>query len=286
MGYELKPLSEGLGVEITGIALEQLIPDNLDFIYQIWLRHHVVLIRNSPITEEAQICLGKRFGRVEKARKASPLASHPEIMVISNIREGGQELGSLPDGELVWHYDRVHQPIPNKAGILHALQLPSSGGETRFANMCRVYESLPDDLKQVLSGLSALNTYQYGQTRAEDKRLSAETPSSVHPMVRVLPETGAKALFVCRLMTDRIVGVSDEESERILSGLFEYTENTPYIYEHSWQIGDVLIWDNRCVVHARKDFDPGETRLLKRVTVADNVAPIAPEPVKINQSER
>jgi taurine dioxygenase len=195
-------------------------------------------------------------------------------MVISNIRKDGVEQGSLPDGELFWHFDRVHQPIPNRAGILQAIQLPASGGETRFVNMCKVYESLPGPIKERLKGLTAINTYDYGQTRAEDKKLSDKTPSAVHPVIRKIPETGEAALYVSRLMTDRIMELPMEESDELLEYLFDRTEKSEHRYEHTWQVNDILIWDNRCVVHARNDFDGTEPRLLKRLTVSDDQPPI------------
>lgn len=273
MRHEIRPLSPALGVEIAGIDLERMNFEDAAALRLAWRDHHLVLLRGPDVSEEAYIHFGRQFGILEPARSRSPLASHPEVMVISNLRENGRELGALPDGELFWHYDRVHQRIPNRAGILHAIRLPSRGGETRFINMCRVYESLPGEIKTRLAGLKALNTYDYGRTRAEDKKLSAETPSAVHPVVRLLPDTGEKALYVSRLMTDRIVDVPEAESRELLELLFRHAESSAHVYEHTWQVNDILIWDNRCVMHARNDFPGDEPRLLKRLTVADDRPP-------------
>lgn len=271
--YELKPLSPSLGVKISGLDLERLTGEDAILLNRAWVEHHVVLIRGKSVSEEAYVRFGRQFGRLEPARSKSPLASHPEVMVISNLRENGRELGALPDGELFWHYDRVHQRIPNRAGILHAIRLPSRGGETRFINMCRVYDSLPHELKARIAGLRALNTYDYGRTRAQDKKLSAETPSAVQPVVRVLPDTGERALYVSRLMTDRIVDIPEAESRELLESLFLHAESSAHVYEHAWRVDDILIWDNRCVMHARNDFPGDEPRLLKRLTVADDRPP-------------
>jgi taurine dioxygenase len=274
MALEISSLSPALGAEAVGVDLESISPQDLDTLRQAWLQYHVLVVRGKELSEEALIRFGAHFGDIENARKRSPLASRPEIMVISNIRENGNALGALPDGELYWHFDRVHQAKPNKAGVLHAIELPSRGGETRFANMCQAYATLPEATKRRLVGLTALNTYQYGQTRAENKQLSDETPSAVHPVVRIIPETGQKALYVCRLMTDRILELSDADGAALLAELFDHCERPEFTYEHQWQRGDVLIWDNRCVAHARKDFDASERRLLKRVTVGDDQLPI------------
>jgi taurine dioxygenase len=274
MIHKIIPLTPVFGAEISGIDPNDHAGNNAGIIRQAWLKYRVVLIRGYRLSEEALINLGRRFGDVENARKKSPLASHPEIMIISNIREDGRELGSLPDGELYWHYDRIHQRIPNKAGILHAINLPDHGGETRFADMCAAYDALPEEIKRRIDGLTALNTYQYGQTRAEDKQLSEASPSAVHPVVRRIPETGRKALYVCRLMTDRIMELDESESRELLSLLFDHSERPEFVYEHTWRLDDVLIWDNRCVMHARNDFDESQQRLLKRVTVGDDQPPV------------
>jgi taurine dioxygenase len=270
----VKQLAPALGAEVSGIDLRRIDGDAAEALRRVWLEHQVIVVRGQTLNEDELVTFGACFGRIEKARKLSPLASRQEIMVISNIRRDGAALGALPDGELAWHFDRIHQKVPNKAGVLYAVEIPSRGGETRFASMCRAYETLADATKARLAGLTALNTYQYGQTQAEKKRLSEESPSAVHPVVRTIPETGRKALYVCRLMTDKIVELAEQESRALLAELFDHAEQPEFAYEHDWRPGDVLIWDNRCVIHARNDFDERERRLLKRVTVGDDIEPI------------
>lgn len=275
MSYQTVPLSPVLGAEVRGLDLARIDASEAEALHQIWLKYHVLVFRNCSLTEDDLIRFGEHFGPIEKARKMSSLATRPEIMVISNIREGEAALGSLPDGELYWHFDRIHQKVPNKAGVLYSIELPSAGGETRFSNMCEAYEALSDDTKRKLEGLTALNTYQYGQTTSNNKQLSEDSPSAIHPVVRTIPETGEKALYICRLMTDQIMELPEAESKSLLNELFGHCERPEFIYEHSWAVGDTLIWDNRCVLHARNDFSEKERRLLKRVTVGDTVAPAA-----------
>ncbi|EDM47914.1 TauD/TfdA dioxygenase family protein [Marinobacter algicola] len=275
MTYQTLPLSPALGAEVRGVDLTHIDDAHAQELNELWLKHHVLVIRDHSVTEDELVEFAQSFGSIENARKMSPLATRPEIMVISNIREGEAALGALPDGELFWHFDRIHQKVPNKAGVLHSIELPSKGGETRFSSMCQAYEALPEETKRKLEGLTALNTYQYGQTNAANKQLTKDSPSAVHPVVRTIPETGKKALYVCRLMTDRILELPEAESEALLAELFDHCERPEFIYEHSWRLGDTLIWDNRCVLHARNDFNENERRLLKRVTVGDTVAPIA-----------
>lgn len=174
MSYEIVPLAPALGAELRGIDLNNLGAGDAEALYQSWLEYHVLVVRDCVLSEDGLVRFGGHFGPIEMARKMSALASRPEIMVISNIREGGAPLGSLPDGELFWHFDRIHQVVPNKAGVLHSLELPSQRGETRFSNMCKAYDALPDATKHRLEGLTALHTYQYGQTKSDNKQLSQD----------------------------------------------------------------------------------------------------------------
>ena len=274
MSLQFIPLGEALGAEVIGLDPHAITPEQAGALYQGWLRHHVLVLRGHPMSEEALIAFAACFGPIEMARRRSPLAIRPEIMVISNIRENGEQVGALPDGELSFHFDRIHQKIPNKAGVLHALEVPDRGGETLFANMCLAWESLAEPTRKRLEGLSALNTYEYGQTHAQSKTLSELTPSSVHPVVRTLPESGKKALYVCRLMTDRIYGLSDADSRALLDEICDHVEDPRFRYEHAWKAGDTLLWDNRCTIHARNDFDGAQRRLMKRVTVGDHAPPV------------
>ena len=274
MSLRFEPLGPALGVEVIGLDVRRIGPHEARELYQAWLEHHVLVVHGDPVSEDELVEFGKCFGPIENARKRSPLATRPEIMVISNIRQDGQLVGSLPDGELSFHFDRIHQKVPNKAGVLMALEIPARGGDTLFANMCLAYEKLPKATRERLEGLTALNTYEYGRTHAADKKLSEETPSAMHPVVRRIPETGRRALYVCRLMTDRINELSPSDSRELLDELCDHVENPAFTYAHRWRPGDILIWDNRCTVHARTDFDASERRLLKRVTVGDTTGPL------------
>lgn len=274
MSIDYQLLGPGIGVEVLNFDPRTASAEDQRQLYDLWLKYHVLVIRGLPLSEQELIQFGKIFGTIEKARKKSPLAEHEEIMVISNIRADGQPQGALPDGELFWHFDRIHQTIPNKAGVLHALEVPTQGGETRFADMCQAWDTLPQSLKSAALGRMALNTYQYGQTKADDKVLSEDSPKAVHPVVRHLKETRRNALYICRLMTDAIEDMDATASQNLLDKLFDHSEQEAFVYEHAWQAGDTLIWDNRCVLHSRNDFPADQRRLLKRVTVGDHEAPV------------
>jgi taurine dioxygenase len=189
-------------------------------------------------------------------------------MLISNIREDGKPIGALPDGEMHFHTDQCHQERPAMASMLYAIEIPSKGGNTLFANAYSAYETLPAELQRRIEGRKAVNAYDYDSAatmRGGD--VSADAPSYAHPVVRTHPATGRKALYVNRLMTRKIEGLPPQESEELLNLLFDHQERPDFIYEHVWRPGDILMWDNRCTLHARTDFSAAERRLLRRVTI-------------------
>jgi taurine dioxygenase len=154
------------------------------------------------------------------------------------------------------------------ASMLYALEVPSTGGNTLFANGYKAYETLPDEIKRRIDGRNALNAYDYDTAAMKrGTRIAEGVPSHVHPVVRTHPATRRKALYVNRLMTVRIEGLPARESDELLDLLFDHQERREFIYEHVWRPGDLLMWDNRCALHARTDFSPSERRLMRRVTI-------------------
>src|SRR5262249_19293765 len=157
-------------------------------------------------------------------------------MLISNIRADGKPIGALPDGEMHFHTDQCHQERPAKASMLYALEVPSTGGNTLFANAYKAYETLPEAVKRRIDGRKALNAYDYD--RAATKRgtqLGDGVPCYAHPVVRTHPATGRKALYVNRLMTVRIEGMPQAESDELLDFLFDHQEQRRFVYEHVWR---------------------------------------------------
>ena len=154
------------------------------------------------------------------------------------------------------------------ASMLYAIEVPSVGGNTLFANGYKAYETLSPEIKRRIEGRKALNAYDY-HTAAMKRgtQLAQGVPFYIHPVVRTHPATGRRALYVNRLMTVRIEDMPEEESDELLQLLFDHQERREFIYEHVWRPGDLLMWDNRCTLHARTDFSPGERRLLRRVTI-------------------
>jgi taurine dioxygenase len=267
--FAVRPLSPAIGAEIINVDLRNEIDDTLaQQLLDTWHQNLVILLRGQELSEDDQVRFAERFGPPAKIHTKQFVRSHPAVMLISNIREDGKPIGALPDGEMQFHTDQCHQEIPAKASMLYAIEVPSVGGNTLFANAYLAYETLPAEIKRRIDGRKALNAYDYDTAATIRKAVVPEgAPSYAHPVVRTHPATGRKALYVNRLMTRYIEGLDPKESEQVLTFLFDHQEQPQFIYEHVWRPGDILMWDNRCTLHARTDFSASERRLMRRVTI-------------------
>jgi taurine dioxygenase len=265
----VRPLSASIGAEIVGLDLSQPMSDALFAkVLDTWHRNLVVLFRDQQLSEDDQVRFGARFGPPAVSHTKRFTTKNPAVMLISNIRENGQMIGALPDGEMHFHSDQCHQERPAMASMLYALEVPGKGGNTLFANGYKAYETLPESIKKRIEGRKALNAYDYeAAAMHRGTRLREGIPSCWHPAVRTHPATGKKALYVNRLMTIAIEGMPQEESDRLLGMLFDHQEQLQFVYEHVWRPHDLLLWDNRCALHARTDFSAAERRLLRRLTI-------------------
>ena len=267
----IEKISDALGARVSGVEIGNLIGDaDYKKIQQALLDYQVLVFPNQELNEVAQIKFTRWFGepggRLRKTvAPESDRVRYPGTMLISNIREDGKPIGSLPDGELMFHSDGAFAKKPFRYTLLYALEVPKVGGNTMFSNMYKAFEMLPNSLKKKLKGCHAEHLY-YANNGAH---LPNRSLSGVrkHPVFIAHEETQRTALYVSRLMTNRILEFSDKESKEILSELLDYSESPELIYEHCWTPGDFVIWDNRCLNHARTDFSPEERRLLRRTTV-------------------
>jgi taurine dioxygenase len=266
----IKPFDAALGAEVSGIDCRAIADHDARALREAFARYHLLVVHGDVMSDDELVNFGACFGNLERAKFPSAVTTRPEVMVISNVRQNGELVGKLPDGEVEWHFDRMHQTTPNIAAVLHAVEIPSWGGETIYANIARAYESLPEATKRKLEGLTAANLYDYDASSRDSRVLTATTPHAVHAVVKTLWASGEKSFWVSPLMTERIVELPEDEGNALLRELFEYMAKPQFAYEHRWKLGDTLIWDNRCVAHRRNDFDPNERRLLKRVTVRDD----------------
>jgi alpha-ketoglutarate-dependent taurine dioxygenase len=264
-----RPLSAALGLEVLDVDLrEPLTPAQVTQLREAWHAGLILLLRDQTLNEEDQVRFAECFGTLAKTINVHNTGSHPAVMLISNIRKDGKPIGALPDGEMHFHTDQCYVEKPAAASMLYAIEVPSVGGNTMFANAYLAYETLPTGIKRRIEGRKAINAYDYDNASTiRGTRLREGVPQYSHPVVRTHPATGRKALYVNRLMTVAIEGLSEAESDELLDLLFDHQEQQQFIYEHVWRVGDILMWDNRCTLHARTDFSSAERRLMRRIAI-------------------
>ena len=271
---DIRPLSDAIGAEIHGVDLSKpLDADIVAAIKDAWHRHIVLLFRDQEIDADQQISFAENFGDV--GTRSRPAERRPEgadynasIMLVSNVKKDGKYIGSLPDGEMWFHHDMCYDKAPHKGTFLYAMELPSTGGNTLFANMYSAYDKLSDDMKECVKGKRALQIYDFATRETVD--ISDDISKYKHEIQSVTithPITGRRALYVNPLITARIEEVTEDDSRAILDELFAFANDTTIAYEHEWRLGDLMMWDNWCSCHARTDFPPNERRMLRRCTV-------------------
>ena len=289
---EIVPLTEQIGAEIHGADLSQSMSETLfAAIYRAWLDHHVLLFRDQSLTDPQMIAFSRRFGDLDLA----PIPGHgrafveglPEMFVISNVVEDGLNIGSLGDGECLWHTDMAWTPVPAKASCLYALEVPEAQGDTGFLNMYAAYDTLPPELRAQIQGRTIKHDTQYTldgldrdggppllEAKASGKFDVASIPGVSHPIVRTHPETGRKALYIGRRQNTYVNGLPVDESEALLDALWAHADaQGREAWHHRWRVGDLIIWDNRCVMHRRDAFSPDVRRVMHRTQIQSDLAP-------------
>ena len=278
--FEVVPLTKHIGAEIRGIDLrEKPSVETVRAIYQAWLDHLVLIFPGQELSQEDLIRATAFFGEMgalSRPPKYFPKGYSkllPGIMMISNIRENGEPIGALPDGEMMFHHDMIHAEVPSKATLLYSVEIPSAGGNTLFASGYAAYDTLDPAIRERLENKKALHHYNYGSTIRGDNRGTEAFAEREHPVFRTHEDTGRKAVYVNRLMTVKVLDIPEDESGRLLNAVYNHAEKREFVYEHVWRVGDLLLWDNRCSSHARTDFPSTERRLMLRTTVQGTVKP-------------
>lgn len=273
---EVIPSGKACGAEILGVDLSDLADMQFDVIKQALTDHLVVVVRGQQLGHADLVGLGKRFGELEPPGMSiigKPyIDEFPDILVISNIVENGQPQGNLGAGEAAWHTDMSYRETPISFAILNAVELPPTGGNTYFANQYLAYDSLSDELREKLDGRTVIHDETYnsaGQMRKGFKEVTdpRQAPGARHPVFRTHPVTGRRALYLGRRLNGYISGLALEESEALLDQLWAHASQPAFVWGHEWKLGDVLMWDNRCLIHKRDAFDPSTRRKLTRVQI-------------------
>ncbi len=275
MALSVRPLSPALGAEITGVDLrEPLDVATVKAINDAFDQHIVVVFRDQQLSEDDQVRAAGYFGKVHIRRRPAngrtPGGEYDTpFMMVTNIVENGKSIGAFGDGEMWFHHDTSYYAQPHRATFLYSMKLTSWGGQTCFSNMYKAYENIPRPLRDRLEGRNVLQIHDYKRRERIDLA-QVELEKILHheqPIIITHPATGRKALYVSRLMSARIEGFSRDESEAALEQLFDISEDPSIVYEHEWRLGDLVVWDNWCSIHARKDFPREEPRLMRRCTI-------------------
>ncbi len=275
----IRPLSDPLGAEIAGVDLFRGVdPASFGKIRQAWIERGVLLFREQRLDEDALVAFSANFGPLELPpaselhARGGGFARRSEVWIISNVVERGRPIGSLGAGEAEWHSDMSYLERPPTASLLFASEIPQSGGNTSFASMTAAHDALPASLRARIERLHLKHDASYtsaGELRRGAPAVDdpARAPGAVHPVIRAHPESGRAVLFLGRRRNAALVGVPREESERLLDELFAFATAPRFAYEHRWRTGDLLVWDNRQVLHRRDAFDASARRIMLRTQV-------------------
>lgn len=280
MSICIKQLHPLLGAEVTGISLDE--PLDRETIAEIdgaWQAHGVLVFPQQAISDQQQVDFSRNFGELEIFPQAKNRSSQtPEIFRVTNVGDDDKirpvDTADAKYSTLicVWHTDSSYRLIPSKGAVLHAIEVVRQGGDTLFSNMVAAYDQMPSKLKERITGLKARHSFLYSRRlqnlppMAPDE--AAKVPPVDHPLVRYHAD-GHRSLYVSATYMERIIGVSEQESRQLIEELMAWATQDRFVYRHRWRPHDVLMWDNRWMIHVVEPFDHGsERRVMHRTTLA------------------
>jgi alpha-ketoglutarate-dependent taurine dioxygenase len=272
------------GIEIHDIDLSApLTPEIRDRVVRTFQSHPVLVFRGQALTKGQQYDFTLNFGEIEGLHVGRLVNSerYGAVHSVSNLDEHGQASARLRErGNYFWHTDKSYHAVPSLMTMLHAVELPPVGGQTQFANTAMAYDALDEATKQRLRGLRAVHSWeasrlQSGSPPATDAQ-KAERPLVDHPVVRVHPDTGRLALYLGN-HASHVLGMDLEEGRALMRSLLAHVAQPQFVYTHAWRSGDLVLWDNRCLVHrALPHENMGQHRRLLHRTVVKGTVPVAP----------
>ena len=282
MSPEITPTDATLGATVRGVRLAAIDEAGFAAIERAWDEHAVLVFPDQHLTQAEQVAFSRRFGELERSLTASNVGADPEVIVLSNIREDGSlwparsAHGLFLEGNNYWHTDSSYKRIPSKGSALAARIVPETGGETAFADMRAAWDALDAETQDWLASKRAVHSYAYSQgkvggTEALSKDEWDALPPVEHPVVRRHPATGRRSLYIGR-HASHIVGEDQDESRALLERLCADACRRPRVFTHRWRAGDLVLWDNRCVLHRGLGHPPDQGRHMTRTTLAGDGA--------------
>jgi alpha-ketoglutarate-dependent taurine dioxygenase len=276
MPLESRPVDGSFAREVVGLRLWEPQDDQtIEELRAVWAHQPVLVFRRQALSDDELADFSALFGPLERTVRtdwASPV--RPEVGLISNLKDAqAKPIGGLGDGEIQWHSDQSYMLNPATGAMLYALELPPEGGATSWVDLSAAYAGLPDRLKRAVEGRRAIFSYvkrlagYQGVDRVISEDAKRKTPPIVHPLVHTHPVTGRQALYLDSTTTIGIDGMDDASGAALLDEIYEFATRPEFVYQHHWQAGDVLLWDNGFTMHRREPFDPAARRLMKRTTI-------------------
>lgn len=268
--FSIDPLSNSIGAFIRGLDLREGVNgDALVDIRSAWSRHLVLIFEGQELTPAQQLNFARQLGRVIRYPMVQGLPDYPEIIPVVKLPHETRNFGG------VWHSDTTYLPDPPSATLLLARELPPSGGDTQFANMYLAYDALSDQTKQVVNKLTVIQSSakpRVAKGRSEKVQIGAHAGNieltAEHPVVRIHPVTGKRALYVNPAHSVRFKTMTSVESEPLLNLLFQHQINPAFAGSYRWKKGAMVLWDNRCVQHHPLNDYHGYKRVMHRITIA------------------
>ena len=276
--FRLRPLEGGLGAEVLGLQVADVDDAIFADLYSAFLAHQLLLFREQALSPGAQVAFARRFGEVQvHVLNQYHADQYPELYTLTNLDAEGRPSGKHPDrGTMVWHTDGSWRRRTGQATMLYAEQIPASGGGTCFADMYSAYEALEPAERARLAGLRAIHNLDFSRNRrhGEDPMTEAQraaVPPVAHPVIRVHPETGRKCVFLGD-HAETIEGMDYEEARAFIEDLNERIVAAARIHTHRWRPHDLMVWDNRCLMHRAESYDTArEPRVIRRCTIIGDV---------------
>ena len=287
------PSGDAVGAEIRGVDLALPVPTDVqEALRKAWADHMVLVFRDQRVNDDQLIGAADIFGGVQEVGsrkfyfkggqgdKDHRVSRHPSITIVSNLDANGNPVkdnGALGSYEVMWHSDNTYLEVPPAGSMMYSLEIPppGAGGETSFSNQYLAYEELPADLKQAIQGKS--QRHDSSRNSAGVLRPGAKLPTSlaevegpIHPLVRIHPVTRKPALYLGRQRvwpSNHIVEMSDEDSQALLAKLWQHATQDKFAWTHTWQVGDVILWDNRCCMHFRSEVNAEYRRVMHRTVI-------------------
>ena len=277
--FDVRPLTPRLGAEIIGVNLAEGMDEALfRSIREAFLQYQVLLFGTQELPPSRQVEFARHFGEVQiHVMNQYHADGHPELYRLSNLDQNGNPNGKHPDkGTLAWHTDGSWRPVTGQATIIYAEIVAGEGGETHFCDMYGAYERLTPEWKERIANLRAVHNLDFSRTRrhGEEPMTEAqrsEVPPVDHPIVRTHPDTGRKCLFLGD-HAEHIVGMDYNAGRTLIEDLNALAIHADLTYEHRWTPGELIVWDNRCLMHRATDYDPArQRRVVRRCTVLGEV---------------